>query len=142
MTSACARDLQKSDGQWSRAKGFDTFLPAGPIVSTDINPLETPVTLTTRLNGAVKQQGSTASLIFNIPHLLRYITAFTTLEPRKPHLPTGTPAGVGPPRPAIASQVEVDGPLAPLQTPSQRRIPPQIHKLTPPVCIPAFTGLS
>jgi 2-keto-4-pentenoate hydratase/2-oxohepta-3-ene-1,7-dioic acid hydratase in catechol pathway len=108
INDVTARDLQKSDGQWARAKGFDTFLPAGPIVSTDINPLETPVTLTTRLNGAVKQQGSTASLIFNIPHLLRYITAFTTLEPGD-IIPTGTPAGVGPLSAGDRIEVEIDG---------------------------------
>jgi 2-keto-4-pentenoate hydratase/2-oxohepta-3-ene-1,7-dioic acid hydratase in catechol pathway len=103
-----ARDLQKSDGQWSRAKGFDTFCPTGPIVSDEINPLESPVTVTTRLNGEIKQQGSTTDLIFPIPHLLRYITAAITLEPGD-IIPTGTPAGVGPLQPGDRIQVSIDG---------------------------------
>jgi 2-keto-4-pentenoate hydratase/2-oxohepta-3-ene-1,7-dioic acid hydratase in catechol pathway len=103
-----ARDLQKSDGQWSRAKGFDTFCPAGPIVSDEINPLETPITVTTHLNGEIKQQGSTADLIFPIPHLLRYITAAITLMPGD-IIPTGTPAGVGPLQPGDRIQVTIDG---------------------------------
>ena len=108
VNDVTARDLQKSDGQWSRAKGFDTFCPAGPIVSDEINPLETPVTVTTRLNGATKQQGSTADLIFPIPHLLRYITAAITLLPGD-IIPTGTPAGVGPLQPGDRIQVSIDG---------------------------------
>jgi 2-keto-4-pentenoate hydratase/2-oxohepta-3-ene-1,7-dioic acid hydratase in catechol pathway len=108
VNDVTARDLQKSDGHWTRGKGFDTFLPAGPIVSTDINPLKTPVTLTTRLNGEVKQHGSTADLIFPIPHLLRYITAFLTLEPGD-IIPTGTPAGVSALNPGDSIQVEIDG---------------------------------
>jgi 2-keto-4-pentenoate hydratase/2-oxohepta-3-ene-1,7-dioic acid hydratase in catechol pathway len=108
VNDVTARDLQKSDGQWTRGKGFDTFCPAGPIVSDEINPLESPVTLTTRLNGAVKQQGSTADLIFPIPHLLRYITAAITLMPGD-IIPTGTPAGVGPLQPGDRIQVSIDG---------------------------------
>jgi 2-keto-4-pentenoate hydratase/2-oxohepta-3-ene-1,7-dioic acid hydratase in catechol pathway len=103
-----ARDLQKSDGQWTRGKGFDTFCPAGPIVSDEINPLDSPVTLTTRLNSAIKQQGSTTDLIFPIPPLLRYITAAITLMPGD-IIPTGTPAGVGPLQPGDRIQVSIDG---------------------------------
>jgi 2-keto-4-pentenoate hydratase/2-oxohepta-3-ene-1,7-dioic acid hydratase in catechol pathway len=108
VNDVTARDLQKSDGQWSRAKGFDTFCPAGPIVSNEIDPLETPVTVTTHLNGTLKQQGSTADLIFPIPHLLRYITAAITLMPGD-IIPTGTPAGVGPLQPGDRIQVSIDG---------------------------------
>ena len=89
-----ARDLQKSDGQWTRAKGFDTFCPCGPLVSNEIDPIHIPVTLTTHLNGLLRQIGSSADLIFPIPHLLAYITACMTLEPGD-LIPTGTPAGVG-----------------------------------------------
>ncbi len=67
-----------------------------------------PVTVTTRLNGTVKQHGSTADLIFPIAHLLRYITAFMTLEPGD-LIPTGTPAGVGPVQPGDRIQIEIDG---------------------------------
>jgi 2-keto-4-pentenoate hydratase/2-oxohepta-3-ene-1,7-dioic acid hydratase in catechol pathway len=109
-----ARDIQKSDGQWTRGKGFDTFCPVGPIVSDTIDPCGfgetggTPVTVTTRLNGEIKQHGSTADLIFSIPFLLRYITAAVTLEPGD-IIPTGTPAGVGPVQPGDTIDVEIDG---------------------------------
>ena len=89
-----ARDLQKKDGQWTRAKGFDTFCPVGPIVDTAFDP-GTGVTLETHLNGELRQHGSTADFIFDLPALLAYITAAFTLEPGDLLL-TGTPAGVGP----------------------------------------------
>jgi 2-keto-4-pentenoate hydratase/2-oxohepta-3-ene-1,7-dioic acid hydratase in catechol pathway len=114
VNDVTARDLQKSDGQWTRGKGFDTFCPAGPIVSDEIDPCGTdaqpgtPVTLITRLNGEVKQQGSTADLIFTIPQLLRYITAAITLQPGD-IIPTGTPAGVGPLQPGDRIEIEIQG---------------------------------
>lgn len=90
-----ARDLQKTDGQWTRAKGFDTFCPVGPVVSCDLTRLAGPgLALTTRLNGQVVQQGHTRDLIFSIPVLLCAITAVMTLLPGDLVL-TGTPAGVG-----------------------------------------------
>ncbi len=89
-----ARDLQKKDGQWTRAKGFDTFCPVGPFVSDELDP-EAGLTLETRVNGEVRQHGSTKDFIFAIPELLAYITAAITLEPGDLVL-TGTPAGVGP----------------------------------------------
>jgi 2-keto-4-pentenoate hydratase/2-oxohepta-3-ene-1,7-dioic acid hydratase in catechol pathway len=104
-----ARDIQKSDGQWTRGKGFDTFCPVGPIVSDAIDPVGgKPVTVTTRLNGEVKQHGSTADLIFPIPFLLQYISASIALEPGD-IIPTGTPAGVGPVQPGDVVEVEIDG---------------------------------
>ncbi|CAN5572291.1 fumarylacetoacetate hydrolase family protein [soil metagenome] len=114
VNDVTARDIQKADGQWTRGKGFDTFCPTGPIVSDEIDPCGSnedparPVTLTTRLNGVIKQHGSTADLIFSIPHLLRYITAAITLEPGD-IIPTGTPAGVGPLSPGDRIEVEIDG---------------------------------
>ena len=89
-----ARDLQNKDGQWTRAKGFDTFCPIGPFVSDEIDP-NIGVDLETRVNGIVKQHGNTRDFIFNIPELLVYITSVMTLEPGDLIL-TGTPAGVGP----------------------------------------------
>lgn len=89
-----ARDLQKKDGQWTRAKGFDTFCPVGPVVSNDVDP-EKGLTVETRVNGELKQHGSTLDFIFAIPALLSYITAAITLEPGDLLL-TGTPAGVAP----------------------------------------------
>jgi len=114
VNDVTARDLQKSDGQWTRGKGFDTFCPVGPIVSNEIDPCGFgeqaghPVTLTTHLNGELKQQGTTSDLIFPIAHLLRYITAAMTLEPGD-LIPTGTPADVGPVSPGDRIQVEIDG---------------------------------
>ena len=108
VNDVTARDIQKSDSQWTRGKGFDTFCPVGPIVSDEIDPCGgSPVTVTTRLNGVVKQQGSTRDLIFPISDLLRYITATMTLEPGD-LIPTGTPAGVGAVQPGDRIQVEVD----------------------------------
>jgi 2-keto-4-pentenoate hydratase/2-oxohepta-3-ene-1,7-dioic acid hydratase in catechol pathway len=114
VNDVTARDIQKADGQWTRGKGFDTFCPVGPIVSDEIDPVgfadkaPSPVTITTRLNGVVKQQGSTRDLIFPIADLLRYITATMTLEPGD-LIPTGTPAGVGAVQPGDRIQVEIDG---------------------------------
>ncbi len=108
VNDVTARDLQKSDGQWTRGKGFDTFCPVGPIVSDEIDPLSTAVTVTTHVNGELKQTGSTADFIFAIPELLRYISAFATLEPGD-LIPTGTPAGVGPVKPGDRIQVSIPG---------------------------------
>lgn len=107
VNDVTARDLQKSDGQWSRAKGFDTFCPVGPIVSDEIS-LEKGVTVTTRLNGEVKQHGSTKDLIFDIATLVRHISSAMTLHPGD-LIPTGTPAGVGPMEPGDEVQVEIEG---------------------------------
>jgi 2-keto-4-pentenoate hydratase/2-oxohepta-3-ene-1,7-dioic acid hydratase in catechol pathway len=109
VNDVSARDLQKSDGQWTRAKGYDTFCPVGPLVSDQLNPATgDAVTLTTRLNGEVRQQASTADLIFPIPELLRYITSFLTLEPGD-LIPTGTPSGVGPLQAGDVVEVEMAG---------------------------------
>ena len=89
-----ARDLQKKDGQWTRAKGFDTFCPVGPWISDEVAPAA-GLPIETRVNGELRQQGSTADFIFPIPQLLAYITAAITLEPGDLVL-TGTPSGVGP----------------------------------------------
>jgi 2-keto-4-pentenoate hydratase/2-oxohepta-3-ene-1,7-dioic acid hydratase in catechol pathway len=97
-----ARDLQKKDGQWTRAKGFDTFCPVGPWVSDEADPAA-GLTIEVRVNGELRQRGSTADFIFTIPQLLVYITAAIALEPGDLVL-TGTPSGVGP----LASGDRVD----------------------------------
>jgi 2-keto-4-pentenoate hydratase/2-oxohepta-3-ene-1,7-dioic acid hydratase in catechol pathway len=107
VNDVTARDLQKSDGQWSRAKGFDTFCPVGPLVTDEID-LRAGVTVETRLNGELKQQGHTGDLIFSIDYLLRYITAAMTLYPGD-LIPTGTPAGVGPMQPGDRVEVSISG---------------------------------
>jgi 2-keto-4-pentenoate hydratase/2-oxohepta-3-ene-1,7-dioic acid hydratase in catechol pathway len=107
VNDVTARDLQKSDGQWSRAKGFDTFCPVGPIVTDEIDP-DAGLAVETRLNGVVRQQGNTLDLIFPIAHLLRYITAAMTLMPGD-LIPTGTPAGVAAIKPGDVVEVAVQG---------------------------------
>ena len=101
-----ARDLQRSDGQWSRAKGFDTFCPLGPCIVTDLDVAD--LALTTRLNGTVVQQGRTSQLVHDVPSLVAHISAAFTLLPGDVIL-TGTPAGVGPMQPGDAVEVEIEG---------------------------------
>ena len=92
VNDVTARDLQKSDGQWTRAKGFDTFCPVGPEVPApaDLGA----VTVVTRVNGVEKQRGTGSMMVFSIPFLLSYISRIMTLEPGD-LVCTGTPAGVG-----------------------------------------------
>jgi len=101
-----ARDLQRSDGQWSRAKGFDTFAPLGPWIVTELDP--TDLNVVCRVNGQVKQQASTADMVFKIPQLIEYITAAMTLEPGDVIL-TGTPDGVSRIQSGDQVEVEVEG---------------------------------
>lgn len=89
-----ARDLQRKDNQWTRAKGFDTFCPLGPVVNDEIDPWS-GVQLETRVNGVVKQSGNTRDFIFPLDVVIRYISRVMTLLPGDIIL-TGTPAGVGP----------------------------------------------
>jgi 2-keto-4-pentenoate hydratase/2-oxohepta-3-ene-1,7-dioic acid hydratase in catechol pathway len=102
-----ARDLQKKEPQWVRAKGHDTFCPLGPLVSDEVDPVA-GVTIVTRVNGEVRQTGSTVDFIFGIPTLLSFITAAMTLEPGDVVL-TGTPSGVGPLKAGDQVEVSVQG---------------------------------
>jgi 2-keto-4-pentenoate hydratase/2-oxohepta-3-ene-1,7-dioic acid hydratase in catechol pathway len=102
-----ARDLQKKDDQWTRAKGFDTFCPVGPLVSDELD-LDSGLTLETRLNSELRQHSSTLDFIFPVPVLLRFITAVMTLEPGDLVL-TGTPSGVGPLSPGDRVEVSIRG---------------------------------
>ncbi len=88
-----ARDLQARDGQWTRAKGFDTFCPLGPWMETGTNPAD--LQLTTTVNGTVRQQARTSELLWDVPGLVAHISQVMTLLPGDVLL-TGTPAGVGP----------------------------------------------
>jgi len=101
-----ARDLQKSDPQWTRGKGFDTFCPLGPWIATDIDVSD--VAVTTTVGEEVKQSGRTSQFIFGIPHLIAYISQVMTLLPGDVIL-TGTPAGVGPLEIGDQVSVAVDG---------------------------------
>jgi 2-keto-4-pentenoate hydratase/2-oxohepta-3-ene-1,7-dioic acid hydratase in catechol pathway len=88
-----ARDLQARDGQWTRAKGFDTFCPLGPWIETDADPAD--LQLTTEVNGEVRQQARTSQLLYDVPALVEFVSTVMTLLPGDVLL-TGTPAGVGP----------------------------------------------
>jgi len=101
-----ARDLQKKDGQWTRSKSFNTFCPLGPWIETDLDPSNLSIKLL--LNGQVKQQSSTANLIFKIPSIVAFISSVMTLLPGDVIL-TGTPSGVGPIKPGDVVEVEIEG---------------------------------
>ena len=102
-----ARDLQRSDGQWARAKGFDTFCPLGPAIDTDLDPLE-GLQVTCRVNGELRQSGSTADMVFGVSEMLSYVSHVMTLLPGDVIL-TGTPSGVGPIVAGDKVEVEVEG---------------------------------
>jgi 2-keto-4-pentenoate hydratase/2-oxohepta-3-ene-1,7-dioic acid hydratase in catechol pathway len=87
-----ARDLQRRDGQWSRAKGFDTFCPLGPWIESELDPASLDVTCS--VNDVLRQKGTTSDMVFDIPLLLAYVSRIMTLEPGDLLL-TGTPEGVG-----------------------------------------------
>ncbi len=102
-----ARDLQSRDGQWTRAKGFDTFCPLGPAIETELDPLER-LAVICKVNGEVRQAGFTSDMVFGVAEILEHITAFMTLLPGDVIL-TGTPSGVGKVEPGDLMEVEVDG---------------------------------
>jgi 2-keto-4-pentenoate hydratase/2-oxohepta-3-ene-1,7-dioic acid hydratase in catechol pathway len=107
LNDVTARDLQKTDGQWARAKGFDTFCPMGapvPIDRVEVEGLE----VVCRVNGEERQRGSVAQMAFPIPVLIEYISGIMTLEPGDV-IATGTPAGVSPLRPGDVVEVEIPG---------------------------------
>ncbi len=106
LNDVTARDLQRRDGQWARAKGFDTFCPIGEPGAT-VPPLD-ELTIVGRVNGEERQRGSSADMVFPIPLLLVYVSNIMTLEPGDV-VATGTPAGVGPLRPGDRVEVEVVG---------------------------------
>jgi len=100
-----ARDLQRKDGQWTRAKSFDTFAPFGPWIAR-IDPSH--VDIQTRVNGRVVKKSNTSDLIFDVPRLLEFISGVMTLEPGDV-IATGTPPGVGPLQKGDAVEVEIEG---------------------------------
>jgi 2-keto-4-pentenoate hydratase/2-oxohepta-3-ene-1,7-dioic acid hydratase in catechol pathway len=108
VNDVTARDLQKRDGQWARAKGFDTFCAVGPcLVSKDEVDFKS-LRVRTLVDGEVKQDGSVLDMIFPLDVIISYITAFMTLEPGD-LIATGTPPGVGPLAPGCIVRVEIDG---------------------------------
>lgn len=106
VNDVTARDLQKPDGQWGRAKGFDTFCPVGPAVVEGLDWRS--LSVTTRLNGVEKQRGATSEMAYGIPGIIAFISSVMTLEPGD-LIATGTPAGVGRLTPGDVVEVEVPG---------------------------------
>jgi len=101
-----ARDLQKTDGQWTRAKGFDTFCSFGPWIDTEFDASDAVVTC--RVNGQMRQMASTRDMVFNVSTLIAYISSIMTLEPGD-LIFTGTPAGVGELKNGDVVDVEIEG---------------------------------
>ncbi|RMG61167.1 MAG: FAA hydrolase family protein [Deltaproteobacteria bacterium] len=101
-----ARDLQAKDGLYARAKGFDTFAPFGPFIETDLEPDDLKVRA--RVNGQVKQDGTTKKMIFDVYTLVSFISSIMTLNPGD-LIATGTPPGIGPLKPGDVVEVEIEG---------------------------------
>ncbi|MGB8981167.1 MAG: fumarylacetoacetate hydrolase family protein [Anaerolineales bacterium] len=101
-----ARDLQRTDDQWTRAKGFDTFCSFGPWIDTEFDPAD--AVLTCRVNGQMRQMASTRDIVFNVPTLIAYVSSVMTLEPGD-LIFTGTPAGVGELKNGDEVVVEIEG---------------------------------
>jgi 2-keto-4-pentenoate hydratase/2-oxohepta-3-ene-1,7-dioic acid hydratase in catechol pathway len=106
INDVTVRDLQKLDGQWTRAKGFDGFCPIGPRIVAGLDPSD--LRITTRVNGTIKQDSSTSDLIFDVSRLIEFVTAHMTLEPGDV-ISTGTPAGVGNLAPGDVVEIEIAG---------------------------------
>jgi 2-keto-4-pentenoate hydratase/2-oxohepta-3-ene-1,7-dioic acid hydratase in catechol pathway len=101
-----ARDLQRGDGQWTRAKGFDTFCPIGPWIETDFDPADSVITC--HVNGEMRQMSSTRDMVFSVRQLIAFVSSIMTLEPGD-LLMTGTPAGVGPLMSGDVVEVSIEG---------------------------------
>jgi len=106
VNDVTARDLQGKDIQYTRAKGFDTFAPLGPVIETSIDPLD--VTIQTILNGQIKQNTSTKDMIFNVFQLVSFVSHVMTLLPGD-IISTGTPSGIGKMRPGDVVEVKIEG---------------------------------
>lgn len=101
-----ARDLQRNDKQWTRAKSFDTFAPIGPLIETSIDPFDLPISL--KLNGNTRQNSSTKNMIFNCYELVEFISGIMPLEPGDV-IATGTPPGVGPMNRGDVVEAKIEG---------------------------------
>ena len=100
-----ARDLQNNDGQWTRAKGFDTFAAVGPCIETELDPRN--VILETHLNGEIKQHTNTDDLIYTVPELINFVSHVMTLLPGD-IIATGTPSGIGPMYPGDTVEIKIE----------------------------------
>jgi 2-keto-4-pentenoate hydratase/2-oxohepta-3-ene-1,7-dioic acid hydratase in catechol pathway len=108
LNDVTARDLQKTDNQWTRAKGFDTFCPVGPWLVPRSEVVFEDIVVRTLVDGEKRQEAPVRDMVFSIGVLIEYITAVMTLEPGD-LIATGTPSGVGPLQPGSVVRVEVDG---------------------------------
>jgi len=106
VNDVTARDLQQADGQFTRSKGFDTFCPLGPAIATGLDAAR--LVVETYVNGARRQRGATAEMIFPLDAIIRFISSVMTLEPGDV-ISTGTPAGVGPLQPGDVVEVVIEG---------------------------------
>jgi 2-keto-4-pentenoate hydratase/2-oxohepta-3-ene-1,7-dioic acid hydratase in catechol pathway len=106
LNDVTARDLQSKDGQWSRAKGFDTFCPVGPWIDTDVDPADLAIGL--YLNGEPKQRSRTSNLIFDCAQLVEFISSVMTLMPGDV-IATGTSSGIGPMKAGDTAEVRIEG---------------------------------
>jgi 2-keto-4-pentenoate hydratase/2-oxohepta-3-ene-1,7-dioic acid hydratase in catechol pathway len=106
VNDVSVRELQQRDGQWARAKGFDTFCPLGPVIVAGLDPRD--LRLTTKLDGQLRQDSSTSDLIFDVPTLIAFCSEHMTLEVGDV-ISTGTPAGVGNMRPGEVVEIEIAG---------------------------------
>jgi len=106
VNDVTARDLQKKDGQWTRAKSFDTFCPVGPWIETELDPDD--LLIESYLNGERRQSSRTSQFIFKVDHLVSFISQVMTLEPGDLII-TGTPSGIGPMRPGDEIEVRIEG---------------------------------
>lgn len=106
INDVTARDLQRKDSQWTRAKSFDTFCPIGPCIETDLDPMNQNISL--KLNGEIKQTSNTKNMIFNVYELVEFISDIMTLKPGDV-IATGTPPGVGPMNIGDTVEVEIEG---------------------------------
>src|SRR5688572_14259108 len=117
LNDVTARDLQRKDSQWTRAKGFDTFCPLGSVASAP-EDLST-ITVVTRVNGIERQRASAKDMVFSIGRVLSYVSHVMTLEPGD-IVATGTPSGVGPLAPGDVVEVEIEG-ISKVSNPVQAR---------------------
>ena len=106
VNDVTARDLQKSDGQWTRSKGFDTFAPIGPCIETELD--DTNLDIETYINGRLAQKGNTRDLVFDVSELVSFVSHVMTLLPGD-IIATGTPAGVGPMQPGDTVEIKIKG---------------------------------
>jgi 2-keto-4-pentenoate hydratase/2-oxohepta-3-ene-1,7-dioic acid hydratase in catechol pathway len=106
VNDVTVRELQQKDGQWARAKGFDTFCPVGPRVVSGLDPRD--LRITTRVNGVIKQDSRTSDLIFDVATLIAFVSEHMTLEPHD-IISTGTPAGVGNLNVGDVCEIEIEG---------------------------------